>query len=189
MSCMGNAHGLGNFEYGGHTVVDMANQKVFRGVAWSWTRRFSIGASGVYNICIDPTGIDPGKTSIVLPTSFIAFGAGPINVDLYFGTAYSGGTAWPGANRDNRITTTPKTVVYGGAAVTTPGVKTPFEFMIPSDGVPATASLGGQAKDDLIFIARNDGIYRWELTNTEANVASCVFAMTLFEVTPGVNNG
>lgn len=187
---IGNAPGVSafGFEFGAITTVDINSQKVFRDAAFSWSRRFTIGASGTVNIIIDPTGILSDKTGVVLPVSFSAFGAGPINIDLYFGAIFTAetGTLWSGGNRDNRSSTMPNTIVTFNPTVTNDGVKTPFEFMVPSDGVPAVASFGGQTKDDLIFIPRTDGKYMFRLINTEANAASCVFAMTIFEATKGV---
>ena len=174
------------FEFGAITTVDINSQKVFRDAAFSWSKRFTIGASGAVNIIIDPQAIAP-KIGVVLPVSFSAFGAGPINIDLYFGSVFTAatGTIWTGGNRDNRSSTTPNTIVTFDPTVTDDGAKTPFEFMVPSDGVPAIASFGGQTKDDLIFIPRLDGKYMFRLINTEANVANCVFAMTIFEAIEG----
>lgn len=188
--CIGNGHNIGGFEFNAQAVVDVNSQKVFRGVAWSWSRRFTLPASAEQNIVIDPTAIPAGTMAVVLPVSFIGFGAGPINIDMYFGTtAAEGGTLWTAGNRDHRITTQPATVIRYNPNVSELGTKLPFEFMVPSDGVPANATLGGDTKDDLISIARTDGKYAFNLTNTEANPASCAFAITIFEVIPGVNNG
>lgn len=179
------------FEFGAVTTVDINSQKVFRDVAFSWSKRFVIPSSavggGVIDIVVDPTGVAAGVTLVVLPVSFTAFGAGPVNIDFYFGTiADADGTPFPSGNRDNRSDTTSNVIVQSNPTINDPGVKTPFEFMIPSDGVPAVASFGGQTKDDLIFIARCDGKYMFRLTNTEANPASCVFAMTVFQAIEGV---
>lgn len=180
-----NAAAFG-FEFRAITTVDINSQKVFRDAAFSWSKRFSIGASATVDIVIDPTGIPSNKIGVVLPVSFLAFGAGPINVDLYFGTdADEDGTLWTGGNRDNRSSTTPDTEIRLSPTINSVGTKTPFEFMIPSDGVPAVSSFGGQAKDDLIFIPRTDGKYMFRLVNLEASVASCVFAMSIFEAIEG----
>lgn len=183
---IGNAPNIGAalFEFGGITTVDINSQKVFRDVVFSWSKRFTVPSSGVVDIVIDPTAIPSEKTTVVLPVSFTGFGAGPINVDFYFGTdSDPDGTLWDGGNRDNRSLTAPDTVIRLNPTINSTGVKTPFEFMIPSDGVPAVASFGGQAKDDLIFIARKDGKYMFRLTNTEANPAQCLFSITIFETT------
>lgn len=185
---IGNRTNLGKaiFEFGAVTTVDINTEKVFRDVAFSWSKRFIVPSSavggGVANIVIDPTAVPAGKVLVVLPISFSAFGAGPIFVDLYFGTdADEDGTLLVSGNRDNRSVTTAGTIARLDPTVNDIGVKTPFEFMIPSNGVPAVASFGGQTKDDLIFIARCDGKYTLQLVNQEANSATVVFAATVFE--------
>lgn len=170
------------FEFGAVTTVDINTEKIFRDVAFSWSRRFDLPGSGVVDIVMDPAAVPAGKTIVVLPVTFTGFGAGPINVDLYFGTNYDpDGTEWIGSNRDNRSLVMPGTTVRLNPTINSAGVKTPFEFMIPSNGVAANASVGGQTKGDLIFIARDDGAYMFRLTNTSGTAARCTFAMTIFE--------
>lgn len=174
------------FEYRAVTTVDINSQKVFRDEVFSWSRRFICPSSavggGIFDIVINPMLIAEDRTLVILPVSFTAFGAGPIFADLYFGTdSDEDGTACQGGNRDNRSLTQAKIEICFNPTINDIGTKTPFEFMITSDGVPAVASFGGQTKDDLIFIARKDGKYTFRMINQEANPASCVFAMTIFE--------
>lgn len=185
---IGNSSGVSAaaFPFAAITTVDINSQKVFKDVAFSWSKRFTVGASATVDIVIDPTGIAADRVAVVLPVAFTAFGAGPLNIDLYFGTdSDEDGTLWDGGNRDNTSATAPKATVRLNPTVNSVGVKTPFEFMVPSDGVPAVSSFGGQAKDDLIFIARKDGKYMFRIVNTEANAASCLFSVTIFEAIIG----
>lgn len=190
MKPLGNAPNIAafGFKYGASVTVDINSEKVFKGVAFSWSKRFDIAASDTVYIVVDPTLMAANETPVVLPVSFTAFGAGPINIDLYVGTTFTAatGTVWEGGNRDHNIVTAPKPIVTFDPTITLEGIKTPFEFMVPSDGVPAVASFGGQAKDDLIFIARKDAKYAFKLINTEANEANCLFAMTIFEAIEGM---
>jgi len=173
------------FEFGAQTVVDINSQKVFRDVVFSWSRRFAIGASATVDIVIDPTGAS-GKTLVVLPVSVIAQGAGPIFVDVYYGTdADSDGTEWIGVNRDNRSNTAALTKLRLSPTINDAGTKIPFEFMIPSDGVPATATFAGEVHDSLILIPKTDGKYMFRFVNQEADIASCLFSLTIFEATLG----
>lgn len=178
------------FEYAAVTTVDINNQKVFRGVSYTWSRRFTVPSSavggGILDIVINPTCIPSEKLFVALPVSFIAFGAGPINVDIYFGTSSDeDGTLWLGTNRDFRIEEPACTKIRLSPTINDPGIKTPLEFMIPSDGVPAVASFGGQVEENLISIGRKDGKYMFRFTNTEANPASCLFSFDIFEATEG----
>jgi len=188
MNIIGNAPTISvyGFEFGAITTVDINSQKVFRDVVFSWSKRFNIAASGTIDIVINPTGIPSDKTLVMLPITFTAIGAGPINIDMYAGVdSDEDGTLWAGGNRDFRSSTQPDTTVRLNPSINDVGTKAPFEFLIPSDGVPATATVGGQTKADLIFIARTDIKYLFRLVNTEANIANCVFAMNLFEVSEG----
>jgi len=188
MNIIGNAPTISayGFEFGAITTVDINSQKVFRDVVFSWAKRFSLAASGTVDIVINPIGVLNDKLLVVLPISFTAIGAGPVNVDLYAGVdSDEDGTLWAGGNRDFRSSTQPDTTVRLGPTINDVGTKSPFEFLIPSDGVPATATVGGQTKDDLIFIARTDIKYMFRLVNTEANVANCAFALSVFEVSEG----
>jgi len=186
---IGNSSGVSaaTFEFAAVTTVDINSQKVFRDVAFSWSKRFTIGASATVNIVIDPTALGADIVPVVLPVNFTAVEAGPINIDLYFGTdSDEDGTLIVGGNRDNRSSTVPVVTVRLAPTINDDGTKTPFEAMIPSDGVAAVSSFGGQSKDDLIFIARKDGKYMFRLINTENAVAQASIAMTIFEAIKGV---
>lgn len=174
------------FEFAAVTTVDINSQKVFRDVAFTISRRFAMGASATVDIVFDPTAIPSDRMLVVLPLVFTAFGAGPINIDTYFSVdSDEDGTLWSFGNRDFRSPTIAASKIRLNPTINNAGIKTPFEFMIPSDGVPATSTAGGQTKEDLIIIARTDGKYMFRLINTEANIASCHFSMTIFEAIEG----
>jgi hypothetical protein len=182
---IGNRVGIGNaaFEYGAVTTVDINSQKVFDDVTFAFSRRFAIGSSATVDIVVDPTAIPSGKILVVLPVGFTVFGAGPINIDLYIGTdADADGTLWVAGNRDTRSSTTSDTIMRLNPTINNAGTKTPFEFLVPSDGVPAVASFGGQSKDDLILIADISQKYMFRLVNTEANAASALISFSFFEI-------
>lgn len=185
---IGNRVGVGKavFDFGAITTVDINSQKVFEEVAFSWAKRFTIPASAnpgetVVDIVIDATGVDVNKSVVVLPIGLTAFGAGPIDVDFYFDPAYTGGTEWGCTNRDNESLETCNTKVVYAPTLSDDGTLLPPEFFIPSDGVPATAQLGGQTKEDIIFKARKNGPYMLRFKNRENSEALAHFAMTIFE--------
>lgn len=186
---IGNGIQIGTFDFGAQTVVDINSQKVFEGVAFSWAKRFTVPASATpgattIDIIIDPTAIPEEKSLIVLPIGLTAFGAGPIDVDFYFGAIYDDqtGDEWDCFNRDNESTNECNTKLFLAPTISNIGTLLAPEFFIPSDGTPAVAQLGGQSKDDLIFKARKDGNYMLRFKNRENTDALAHLAMTIFEV-------
>lgn len=172
------------FKMGAQAIVDIKNVKVFAEVCFSWSKRFSITGSGVANIVIDGQAIGDEKVFVVLPLAITAFGSGPINIDMYFGTdADEDGTLWEGGNRNHLSVETPGTIIRLNPTINLDGMATGWEFMIPSNGVAAVAHIGGQVSEHLIFLGRKDGKYMLRLTNTGSNVVSCHFAFTIFEAT------
>lgn len=179
--------GKSYFEFSALTTIDMFNQKVFRNSAFIWSKRFTIPSLGTVDIVFDSTGVPSNKTVMVLPEVFTAIGAGPINIDLYFGTTITPatGTVWEGANNDARSLATPDTIITFNPTVTDPGTKAPGEFMIPSNGTPAVSVAGGTAGRDTVFIAQTDVLDMFRLVNTDNAVASCSFLTTVFEAEIG----
>lgn len=174
------------FPFAAVTTVDINSQKVFTDVAFTWAKRFPLGASGVVDIVLSSMSVPSGKTVVILPVSFKAFGAGPVYIDVYSGGDIDDdGDLWAGSNRDLRSVVTPDSYVRFNPTVNNVGIKAPFEFVIHSDGVPANAVIGAESKEDLVTIARKDGKYLFRLTNQEAVAADCHFSMTLFEATEG----
>lgn len=173
--------------WGSIVSVDIGDEKVFSNVCFSWSKRFNIGSSATVDIVINPQNIDTDKYLIVFPATFSAFGAGPIFIDMYFATTYTGGTKWEGSNRLNTSNTIPKTEIYLSPTIISPGIKLPPEFMISSNsGGPAgLVKVGGQTKDSLIFVGRKDGNYMFRCINQESAVAKCSFAITIFEIAEG----
>jgi len=173
------------FKYDAQTVIDIALQKVFENVSFSFSRRFSIGASGTVNIVIDPTAISAGKIVVVFPIAFKAVGAGPIFIDTYFGTdANNDGTVWQPRSRDQRTGTLSQTIARLSPTINSDGTKLDnSEFMIPSDGIAATTTIGGESKDDDIIIGRTDGKYMFRLINQDnTSAAQCLMVFNILEL-------
>jgi len=173
MDIIGNGH-----------IPDWMASLVMQEKVFSVAKRFAIGASDVVDIVIDPTLINDDEQAIFTPLHFKAFGAGPINIDIYFGATYTGatGTEWSAFNRNTRSTKTAQIKTILGPTITDPGVLLPINFVIFSDGVPATASIGGEQEDDLPFVSRVDGVYLIRMTNTEANPAVGWFGSNFAEL-------
>ena len=160
-------------------VQDLRNSMVLTdGCIFSISKRFTVPASGVVDIIFNPTHANlQDKKLVFFPVFFQGFGAGPIEIDMYFGTdADENGTVIESFNRNHESINTRDVVVRLNPTINTIGTKLPPEFEIPSDGTPATAVLGGQTNETIITNLRKDGKYMFRLTNTEAVIARCVVA-------------
>lgn len=169
-------------KFGAVPVVALANEKVLQGVTFSWAKRFTLAGLATANIVIDTSNVDVEKLVVVLPLSFQAIGGGPIFIDLHVDVdSDEDGTKWDGVNRNNVIGGDPQTVVRLNPTLNDPGVKTPSEFMIPSDGIAAVATVGGQTRDDLVFNALKTK-YMLKVMNQENVAVDLTLAMSIFEV-------
>jgi len=171
------------FKFGAVTTVDINSEKVFEEIAFGIARRFNISASGDYWIILDTTGVSLEKEIVVLPIGITGFGAGPIHIDFHRNVVFSGGTEVTAINRYHASTNTAETVFTQGVTVSDEGIASHTQWLLPSDGVPATSILGGQAKDDLIFVPDKNYNYGLKFTNTEADIAQCSISLTFFEAT------
>ena len=179
---------IGNGQTGASKIGAIVSEKLENNLVFtkecvfSISKRFSIGASATVDIVIDPTAIT-FPFLVVLPIAIKAFQAGPITIDLYFGTdANDDGTLWDSTNRNNTSSKTAELVVRLNPTINSVGTKLPPEFEIFSDGTPATATLGGAVSEDFVFNARKDGKYMLRLINIEANAARAVAAFNWFEL-------
>ena len=163
------------------SCVDIFNALVIENCVFGISKRFDIPLSGTVDIVIDPSAFDR-KRLLFLPVTFRAFGAGPIHIDIYFGTEYSGGTEIESINRDLTSSTEAKVKIYLDPTIIEAGTKLPTEFVILSDGVAAVSNIGGETKEDLIFNGRTDGNYLFRLTNQEASAAQGFIASNWAEI-------
>jgi len=163
-------------------VEDIENDKIFDGLVFSVSKRLSIALSSTNDIVIDPTACT--CTDLVfLPIVFKAYGAGPINIDMYVGVnSDADGTLWASGNRDNKSSITADLTVRLNPTINSVGVKLPFEFVILSNGTAAVATAGGESKEALIFLPRKDVKYMFRIVNTEANDAAGHVSINWFEV-------
>lgn len=168
--------------FGATISLAIENSKIFDDIVFSIAKRFTIGASATVDIVINPQSCNCAFL-VFLPVALKAFGAGPINVDFYFGVnSDEDGTLWPPVNRLNTSIITSDLTARLNPTINDPGTKLDPEFVIYSDGSPAVATLGGESKGDLVFVARQDGKYMFRLTNTEAAIAQAHASFNWFEV-------
>ena len=169
--------------FGVVTSIDIAEEKVFEGKTFSIAKRHTLALSSTNDIVIDPTACNCDYL-VFQPVAFKAFGAGPVNIDMYIGTdADEDGTVCGSINRDNTSATTSPVVVRLNPTINDVGTKLPVEFTIFSNGTAAVAVAGGESREGLVFNARQDAKYMFRVINTEANPAFFHVSMTWYEVT------
>jgi hypothetical protein len=167
----------------GLITEDLANSLVFDSVLFSISKRLTIGALGVVDIVFDPTACGCDFV-VILPVSFKAFGAGPINIDLYINPIYTLGTVIEAGNRDFTSPNTPDAIWTLNPTVSDPGIKSPFEFIVLSDGVAATAVAGGETRESQVSNIDPSKKYMFRLTNQENSaVIGAGMAASWFELT------
>jgi len=176
-------NGIGTNQFGTNITLDTFNNRVFNHEVFGLSKRFSIASSEVIDIVLDTTLFDK-ETLVLLPFSITGFDAGPLFADLYVGTTYTGGTNWSGIDRNfcDTVESSEVFAVYK-PTITLEGVKQEPEFMIPSNGTPAVATLAGAAKSDLLFKLKPGINYMLRITNTStSNSGTGLIAMNWFEV-------
>lgn len=166
-------------------IEPIQDNKVFKNEVFSAGYRFNIPSTGSVNIVIDPLGMTRDNL-VVLPIPIKAYGAGPIDIDVYYGGTYGDdGTLIQSANRNlNRPDITAGMVLRFNPTVTTDGTMfPPGQNVIFSNGVPATAKLGDSSSGgNLILVGNKDEKYLIRLTNTDAqDAASCHIGLNWFE--------
>jgi hypothetical protein len=173
----------GSSNSGAFIVEDIANNLIFSDKVFSISKRLTYASSATFDIILDPTGCTCDFV-VFLPIFLNAYGAGPINIDLYIGATYDDatGTEIESINRNNESTAIAKTKVYLSPTVSNSGTKLPVEFIILSNGTAATATAGGAVKEDLTFNAKKDQVYMLRITNTEASAASGSISANWFEL-------
>lgn len=168
--------------FGSIETIDIAEEKVFQSKTFSIAKRHTLTASSTNDIVIDTTGCSCDYL-VFQPVAFKAYGAGPVNIDMYFGVdADEDGTLWGSVNRDNVSAETSPVDIRLNPTINDVGTKLPVEFVIFSNGTAAVAVAGGESREGLIFVARQDGKYMFRVINTEANPAFFHVSATWYEV-------
>ncbi len=176
--------GLGNAisPFGAVVSLEIDKAKVIEGITHSISKRLTFGGSSTTEIVIDPTSFT-GNMLVFLPVTFKAYGAGPINIDLYVGTnSDSDGTVLSTINRNNESPNVSQLEIRLNPTVNSVGVKTPVEFVMFSNGTPAAAIAGGSSKQDLVFVPDRTNKYMFRIINTDNSDAYGYVAMNWFEV-------
>jgi hypothetical protein len=168
-------------ELGAVVTEDTYNNDVCIHNMYGMSKRFQVPNNATRYIIIDPSNIECEKL-IFLPVVFKAFGAGTINIDLHANPTYIAGTEWDTIDRCNTDIEIAKTKIYFNTSVTAEGTKLAPEWEVFSNGIAAVSVLGGEAKDDLPFIADKNITYMFKIVNNDTtNTARCTVSFNFSE--------
>lgn len=190
---MNNKSPIGNgttgaSKIGAIAVEDIGNNLIFtKECVFSNSKRFTINGSAGADVWIvlDSSALNvAGRFLILEPVFLQAFGSGPIEVDLFAGTVYTAetGTIWDGFNRNTESEKEGEAFFVLNPTITNDGVQQGPEFEIPSNGIPAVASAGGQANGRRIINLRKDINWALRFRNTETDSARGLFSASWFEL-------
>jgi hypothetical protein len=179
MELGGNGYGLSRV--GAYVTEPLANNKIFQDQVFGISKRLTIGDSEVINIGIDATAVDCDFL-VLLPIAVKALGAGPLNIDLYVGSTFTGGTEIVSSNRNLDSSVTAKLKWYLAPTITGDGTKAAPEFTVLSNGTAAVSKITGESAEDLPINMVKGIKYIIRITNTAANSGTGAIANNWFEL-------
>jgi hypothetical protein len=161
----------GVINYVNNTLEFNVSESLFNALAlaskiFGVAKRTIIPSLGSTYLYFDPTAYT-GEELILLPLEFEAFGAGPIEIDLYQDPTVTPTGAITPINRDLTNTDPCQIAVSLQTSVTAEGTQLPPEWTIFSDGVAAVAVAGGSFKESIIIKVDTTKTYLLKLTNTD----------------------
>lgn len=169
-----------SFTKNAHLATDQRTNSVFKGVKFLIQKNFSIAASGSLYILIDyTTYLGDGKQIVIEPATFSS-SYGPVIVNIYRGTDYTGGTPIPAYNVNTLIGTKSQTTFTQGATGTAKGTVTQ-EFLVGS-GSTNQSSGGGAATSAGLIVRGNDGKTLIEILNESGETATVNFLQEFYEI-------
>jgi len=156
--------------------LKIEDAKAVEGIAWSIRKRFSIAASGVLDVVIDPTSFT-GNVMVLQPLAFDSIG-GPFTVDIYRGTdANNDGTLLQPFNRNMNIAGPGEVILRSGPIINAPG--TLFaELLLPSNGTGVANASGEASEDSIILVLKTTEKYLVRITNTDGSSAGTIAMKT-----------
>jgi hypothetical protein len=134
----------------------------------------------------DPTGVDGDIWLHVFPLTFTNVEDGPVVVNYYAGSNYSGGTPLPLLNRNGRSAAAPATVVTEDPTGTVLGTRTSANKVAKGGALPSQSG-GGNSGLNLPFIANNTTTFLIEIVNTSGITVTGEIYFEVCEVPSGFN--
>ena len=161
-------------------TTEYATDSIFKGVEFLIQKNFTIAASGTLLILIDfttYTGID--RTVVIKPASYCTT-YGPVLVNIYRGTDYSGGTQIYAYNLNTKVGGTSKTTLTSGPTGSVKGTVTQ-EFVV-GYGSTNQSSGGGSMKTDTLIVRDNKTKTLIEVINNSGTEITFNFLQEFFEI-------
>lgn len=161
-------------------TTDYASDFIFQGVEFLVQKNFTIAASGSLLILVDfttYTGLD--RTIVIKPASYCTT-FGPVIVNIYRGTDYSGGTPMPAYNLNTKIGGTSKTTFTEGPTGVSKGTAT--QELVIGYGSTNQSSGGGTLRTDVLIVRDNSTKTLVEILNQSGEIITFNFLQELFEI-------
>jgi hypothetical protein len=155
------------------------------GRSFSFEDYFTMGASEVMNIVVDPTAfVAPmsGQDRIVFNPLIASSTAGPITIEFYANTtASNNGTELGASNRDATSSNTPMLVLRQNPTITDAGTRFAGD-LIPSTGVSPATATGADATTSLPFAINTKVKYMIRFTNEDGADVKMQIKLNWFEI-------
>ena len=132
-----------------------------RGMVFTGQQIYSIGSASTKYILFDPTEEVP--TKITIRDLVLAATSGPAIVNIYIGTDYSGGTAIPLGNRNQRSPNTSSLKLYEDPTGVTKG-QLILPILVGTSSSPLFSG-GGAANPTIPFVVNENALYLVEIFN------------------------
>jgi hypothetical protein len=172
--------------------TDYANDYIARGYAFALEENFTIGSGATLNMLIDYTTYTNFTKSnvdntvdkrvgwvFVLPPR-MATTAGPVEVNVYRGGDYSGGTETLYSKRNTISDIEPQITITQGATGTDKGTLS-LSYLVGSSSTNQDS--GGGVKEGIVpFIRSNDGITLVEIVNESGEEIIFSYGQTFYEI-------
>lgn len=159
---------------GGLYVSDIENKLIQNGLVFGIAKRFTVPASGTVYWGIDPTGFTKNSL-LMIPPLFTGFAGGPIHIDVYKGSEYTGGTVIDSINFNENSSEVASIEMSLNPSVSDDGDLQPNDYVVFSNssggGANTTQTGGAASAGNLIFDFDVSRKTLYKLTNQSADVA------------------
>lgn len=161
-----------------------ADDGLTRGKAYLFEKNFAIGSGTTLNILFDYTTYTPSGTQIgqvyVMPPTFSTT-VGPVNVNIYRGTDYTGGTEFDAINPNTLVAnTTSGTTLRTGPTGSVKGTLV-LEYLI-GGASQGNQSASGSSSGLAFFIRDNTSKTLIEIVNNSGSAITFHFGQVFYEI-------
>jgi len=127
---------------------NIRHTRIFQHEMFGVRKRIDITASDTFYVGLDATNVDC-RNLVLLPVSVSIKDTGPLAVDVFVNSTFTGGTEWVGGDRNLVDAVTPNMQVYYNPTVSDVGTATSLEDYVLAD---KKSSIGGEVGDAFPFV-------------------------------------